>query len=170
MGVAEARDNHLLATRDAPRPKTVAGAQWHRQSLRLNVTIISYAHSQGHDHRKLGSRQDEPPWPGVHNHLAVYPNLGLNPLMRITSPATSRQDSVQPLEPILSPRHSLTTPTQTSRLLPKSGSVPAPPPLPLLLYPTSLTRPVLSSAFFRGADAVIHVFDVNQPTRDAARS
>ena len=93
------RDNHL-ATRDAPRPKTVAGAQWHRQSPRLNVTIISHAHGQGRDHWKLGSRQDEPPWPGVHNHLAVYPNLALNPLMRITSPATSRQDSVQPLEPI----------------------------------------------------------------------
>jgi hypothetical protein len=114
MGVAEARDNHL-AMRDAPRPKTVAGAHWHRQSLRLNVTIISHAHSQGRDHWKLGSRQDEPPWPGAHNHLAVHPNLALNPLMRITSPATSRQDSVQPSEPILSPRHSPITLSQTSR-------------------------------------------------------
>jgi hypothetical protein len=45
------------------------------------ITTISHAHNQGRDHWKLGSGKDEPPWPGAHNQLAVYPSLAL---MRIT--------------------------------------------------------------------------------------
>jgi hypothetical protein len=74
------RGERQSSTRDAPRPKTVAGAQWHRQFLGLNITIISHAHSQGCDHWNLGSGQDEPPWPGAHNQLAVYPSLALMPI------------------------------------------------------------------------------------------
>ena len=54
------------------RLKTVAGAQ-----LRLDITIISRVHNQGRDYWKLGSGQDEPPWPGAQNQLASYPSLVL---------------------------------------------------------------------------------------------
>jgi hypothetical protein len=64
---------------------TLAGAQWHRQFFRLNITIISHACSWCCDHRKLGSGQGEPPWPGVHNQLAVYPSLVLMPITQYVS-------------------------------------------------------------------------------------
>src|SRR5258708_26179465 len=41
------------------------------------LTTFSHAHCQGRDHRKLWSREDEPPWPGAHNQLLVCPRLAL---------------------------------------------------------------------------------------------
>ena len=37
------------------------------------LTTFIHAHCQGRDHRKLGSREDEPPWPGAHRQLLVSP-------------------------------------------------------------------------------------------------
>jgi hypothetical protein len=37
------------------RPTTLAGARWHRRYLRLNITIVRHAYSEGCDHRRLGS-------------------------------------------------------------------------------------------------------------------
>ena len=67
---------------DSRRPtlcqtKAVAGAQWHRHFLWLNITVIPHTHGQGHDHWKLGSGTDEPLWPGAHIQLVVYPRLAL---------------------------------------------------------------------------------------------
>jgi hypothetical protein len=39
------------------------------------LTTFIHAHCQGRDHRKLGSWEDEPPWPGAHHQLLVCPSL-----------------------------------------------------------------------------------------------
>jgi hypothetical protein len=39
------------------------------------LTTFIHAHCQGRDHRKLGSREGEPPWLGAHHQLLVCPSL-----------------------------------------------------------------------------------------------
>jgi hypothetical protein len=63
------------------------------------------------------------------------PRLALRITQRSTSLATSPQLSVRPLVPILSPRHYPITPSQISRSLSRSGSVPAPTNLSFSTYP-----------------------------------
>ena len=41
------------------------------------LTTFIHAHCQGRDHRKFGSWEDEPPWPGAYHPLLVCPRLTL---------------------------------------------------------------------------------------------
>ena len=81
MGMAKARDSHhRLATRDdalsadasrwRPVAQTISQAQDYS-------TFTSHAHSQGRDHWKLGSGQDEPPWPGAHKSTGCLSRVSL---------------------------------------------------------------------------------------------
>ena len=62
MDVAWARDNHRLSTREAPSDEDRGRCtQRHGQFLGVNIAVIPHAHSQGHDHWKLGSGKERAP-------------------------------------------------------------------------------------------------------------
>lgn len=124
------------------RPKSVAGAQWHRRFLRLNVAFIPHAYNQGRDHWELGSGKDEPPWPGAHNQLAVHPSLPLRICIR-TVCLWPLFDGI-PFDHWNRFYHQDTTPSLQARRVgdsPDLGPSPAPHQVSFLLSPPSLTRP-----------------------------
>ena len=69
--------NTVTGARALPRPAAqqilISGST---SAVRMFIfTTLIHAHSQGRDHRKLRSWEDEPPWPGAHYQLLVCPSL-----------------------------------------------------------------------------------------------
>ena len=56
------------------RPHPLA-ARPHLAVRMILFTTFIHAHCKSRDYRKLGSRKDEPPWPGAHHQLLVCPRL-----------------------------------------------------------------------------------------------
>ena len=118
------------------RTETVAGTQWHGQFIRLDITITLNAHSQGLDHWKFVNGKDESPWPGSHNHLAVYPSLAL-----------MRNHNIVCLRPLLDIGTDFITKTTPSPLRARRVGN-----LQILAHTRSSTRPPFSSNPHRSRD------------------
>ena len=104
------------------------------------LTTFIHAHCQGRDNRKLGSREDEPPWPGAHRQLLVSPPRLIATIKFVSGQFSTAYRSTIGTDFITKtlPHHSKPDEFVTLQIWVRRYHFPL---CPLSLPPPSLTRP-----------------------------